>query len=282
MIQYPSNEGFFMSIIDLVPDSNRVQIDCFKVANFTFDAQLSGSHEATKTMTENPRESGTKANDHSYLEPKTYTVTGMMTSYTPYDLVDYVAGDDIQFLKSLPIVGGIVSKTDGALGKVNLYASKVSRAVDTVSSTARKFSKYLPNSIATWLGDEPDPTSRMQEAYSTLLGIVASEQPVSIDTKLIPYSNMSLIGVQVAESTDDRSDFTLTFREMIIVETQVVNGLVVPAVTAKSAKGISTGRSANQGEAVKSKGKTSPIKQEKSSSKTSSLRSMGDLIRSKQ
>ena len=69
---------------------------------------------------------------------------------------------------------------------------------------------------------------------------------------------------------------------MIIVETQVANGLVVPAVTAKSAKGTSTGRSASQGEAVKSKGKTSPIKQEKSSSKTSSLRSMGDLIRSKQ
>lgn len=270
-----------MSLINLVPDKDKVSIDCFKVANFTFDAQLSGSHEATKTMTENPRESGTKANDHAYLEPKTYTVTGMMTSYVPFDLVGAVAGDEIQFLKSLPIVGGIVSKKDGALSRVNLFASKISRAVSTVTSTARKFSKYLPDSVASWLGDEPDPTNRMQEAETTLLSIMASEEPITITTKLKTYSNFTIIGVNAVESADDRVDFTVTCREMLIVETQVVSGLVVPAVTAKSAKGDATGRSANQGAEAKSKGKTSPIKQEKGSNRTSALRSIGDMIRSK-
>lgn len=270
-----------MSLINLVPDKDKVQIDCFKVANFTFDAQLSGSHEAVKTVTANPRESGTKANDHSYLESKTYTVTGMMTSYVPFDLVGAVAGDEIQFLKSLPVVGGIVSKTDGALARVNLFASKVSRAVNTITSTARKFSQYLPNSVATWLGDEPDPNNRMQSAYNTLLSIEASDEPVTIYTKMKSYNNMSLIGVQLAESLDDRADFTLTFREILIVDTQVVNGLVVPAVTAKSAKGTATGRSANQGADSKSKGKTSPVKQENGSNRTSALRSIGDMIRSK-
>lgn len=270
-----------MSLINLAPNKDKVQIDCFKVANFTFDAQLSGSHEATKTTTSNPRESGTKATDHSYLEPKQYTVTGIMTSYEPFDLVGAVAGDEIQFLKSLPIVGGIVSKTDGALARVNLFASKVSRTVKTITSTARKFSKYLPDSVATWLGDEPDPNNRMQAAYSTLLGIQASEDPLTIYTKMRSYSNMELIGVQLVESLDDKAEFNLTFREILIVETQVVSGLVVPAVTAKSAKGNATGRSANQGAESKSKGKTNPVKQENGSNRTSALRSIGDMIRSK-
>lgn len=268
-----------MSLIDLSTDTDQVNISCFRVANFTFDAQLSGSHEATKTITSNPRESGTRATDHSYLEQKQYTVTGMMTSYEPFDLVGSLIGNDITFLKSLPVISGLVSKTDGSIARVNLFASKVSRTADTLASTARKFSQYLPDSVATWLGDEPDPSDRMKAAHETLLSIMASSEPITIYTKMRSYENMALIGVQVTEGLDDRADFTLTFREMLIVETQVVSGLVVPAVTAKSAKGDATGRSENQGAEAKSKGKTSPVKQEKASNKTSALRSIGDMIR---
>jgi hypothetical protein len=267
-----------MSIIDLNSSQDTTKVSCFKVANFEFDAQLSGSHEATKTVTANPIESGAKINDHSYLEPKQYTVTGMMTSYEPFDLVGAVVGSEIQFLKSLPIVSGLVSQTDGAVARVNLFASKVSRTVSTITSTARKFSKYIPSSTAQWLGDESDPTDRVQEAYSTLKSIMASEEPVTITTKLCNYDNMSLIGVQIAESSDDKAEFTLTFREILITETKVVNGLVVPATTKKTV-GKATGRSENQSSDTKSKGKTSPVKQENKSNRTSALRSIGDLIK---
>lgn len=275
-----------MSLINLVSNDNKVRLSCFKVGSFEFDAQLSGSHEATKRVTENPIESGAKVTDHSYLDPKQYTVSGMMTSYEPYDLVGAVAGDEIQFLKSLPIVGGIVSKTDGALHRVNLFASKVKRIGNTIASTARKFSKYLPSSISSWLGDESTPSDRMQEAHETFLSLMASSEPFTIDTKLRSYKNMVLIGVQVAESIDDRADFNLTFREILVVETKVVNGLVVPATaqkpTAKKKIGEKkAGRSANQSAESKSKGKTNPVKQESGSNRTSAIRSMTDLIRGK-
>lgn len=275
-----------MSLINLVSNKNKVTVSCFKVGSFEFDVQTSGAHEATKTITANPIESGAKVNDHSYLEPKQYTVSGTMTSYEPYDLVGAVAGDEIQFLKSLPIVGGIVSKTDGALHRVNVFASKVKKIGNTIASTARKFSKYLPSSVSSWLGDESSPSDRMQEAHETLLSLMASSEPVTIQTKLRSYKNMVLIGVQVAESADDKADFNLTFREILVVETKVVNGLVVPATAqkapAKKTNGDKkTGRSANQSAEAKSKGKTSPVKQESGSNRTSAIRSITDLIRGK-
>lgn len=268
-----------MSIVNLVGDQEVTSVQCFKVANFQFDAQFSGGHESVKTVTENPLESGAKVNDHSFLEQKTITVTGAMTTFEPYNLVGFLAGNEINFVKSIPIVGGIFSKTDSALHRINMFSASISQAYNTATSTARKFSKYLPDSVNQWVGDETAPTDRIQEAYQTLLSIQASDELLTVYTKTRMYNNMTLIGVQLQENAGDRGDFTLTCREMLVVETKTVQGLVVPKPQAKKIDGKSkSGRSEKQGEATKNKGKTSPQKVE-TTSKKSALKSIGDLLK---
>lgn len=273
-------------IIDLLKDykTERVSFTSFSVGSFVFDCTVEEAHESFLTVTENAMESGALMSDHSYLEPKSYAVRGIMVSYTPFNLFSQKLTDDLNFIKTLPALTGIVSQTQQAMAAVNRYAGKAANAVNSARAGAKRLAPWLPNSLSS-LGDQTtDTLSRIAQAYDDLLTIQANGELLDVTTGLRTYNSMQLTGVVCNHASQDSAEFALQFKEIFVVETQTVQGLVVNVPTASTSTTTSkvdgakkTGRSEAQAAKPKAKGKTQPTKQ--SATKKSVARSIGDIIR---
>lgn len=270
-------------IIDLIKDyvTSSTVVTGFQVGEFVFDCELEESHESRLTVTENKLESGAAVSDHSYLEPKTYGVRGLMVSYKPFNAIPASITDTITAAKVLPQLTGIIGKTEQAIAKVNRYAGNVLQTIDKAKAITSKLSPWLPDSLAS-LGDNTNQSlTRQAQAYSDLLTIQNSGQFLTVSSGLKSYSNMLLTSVLANNGADDSVEFVLQFREAPVTSTRTVQGLVVnvPTVAAQSKVDgeNKTGRAENQAEKVKSKGKTQPVQQP--TTKKSVARSIGDVIR---
>lgn len=272
-------------IIDLLKDykTERVSFTSFSVGSFVFDCTVEEAHESVLTVTENAMESGALMSDHSYLEPKSYAVRGIMVSYTPFNLFSQKLTDDLNFIKTLPALTGIVSQTQQAMAAVNRYAGKAANAVNSARAGAKRLAPWLPNSLSS-LGDQTTETlSRISQAYDDLLTIQANGELLDVTTGLRTYSSMKLTGVVCNHASQDSAEFSLQFKEIFVVETQTVQGLVVnvptpaTAITSKVDGAKKTGRAEAQAATPKAKGKTQPTKQ--TATKKSVARSIGDIIR---
>lgn len=272
-------------IIDLIKNyiGETTTVSSFGVADFVFDCALEESHESRLQTTDNKIESGASISDHSYLEPQTYSVRGLMVSYKPFTVVPLAANEVISAAKTLPALTGIVGKTEQVVAKVNRYAGRALQAVDIAKNAANKLSPFMPDSLKL-LGDNTSETlTRQAQALAQLKSIQNSGQFLTVTSGLQIYTNMQLIGVIANKGTDDSVEFALQFKETPIVSTRTVQGLVVnvptpqqPATTKVDGE-KKTGRSENQAAKVKSKGKTQPVQQPKT--KKSVARSIGDVIR---
>ena len=117
----------------------------------------------------------------------------------------------------------------------------------------------------------------LKKIYADLLSIQASGELLVVTSGLMTYNNLLLTGVAANRGTDDSVELSLSFKEVHIVETRTVSGLVVnvpsqqKAVDAKSKPEgkKKTGRSADQAAKPKAKGKT--IQQNKHRKKQQSL-----------
>ena len=272
-------------IIDLLKDykTERVSFTSFSVGSFVFDCTVEEAHESVLTVTENAMESGALMSDHSYLEPKSYAVRGIMVSYTPFNLFSQKLTDDLNFIKTLPALTGIVSQTQQAMAAVNRYAGKAANAVNSARAGAKRLAPWLPESLSS-LGDQTTETlSRIAQAYDDLLTIQANGELLDVTTGLRTYNSMQLTGVVCNHASQDSAEFALQFKEIFVVETQTVQGLVVnvpapaAATTSKVDGAKKTGRSEAQAATPKAKGKTQPTKQ--TATKKSVARSIGDIIR---
>ena len=275
-------------IIDLINSSasKNTVITGFSVGEFVFDCTLEESHESRLTVTENAMESGALVADHSYLEPKTYSVRGLMVSYKPFIPPKGGILDQVSFAKKLPLVGGIAAKTEQVIAKLQRYAGKILNAVDTIKDAANRLAPWLPDSLSS-LGDKTEDTlTRQAQAYEDLLTIQRNGKFLNITSGLKSYNNVLLVGVVAVDGTEDSVEFALQFKEVFIVETRTVSGLVVNVPTASKQNATKskvdgdkkTGRAATQSAKPKAKGKTQPVKQSPSSKK-SVARSIGDMIR---
>lgn len=258
-------------IIDLIKSytADTTTVASFSVGSFTLDCQLEESHESNLTVTENPMESGALSSDHSYLEPKRYGVRGIIVNYEPFALAQSLPGaDNLDLLKSLPLPLGVGAAIDQAQATINRYAGQVLNAVDKIQSVATKLGRFLPDSLG-WLGDEAPSANRFEKIYADLLSIQASGELLVVTSGLMTYNNLLLIGVAANRGTDDSVELSLSFKEVHVVETRTVSGLVVnvpsqqKAADAKSKPegNKKTGRSADQAAKPKAKGKTNPTKQ---------------------
>lgn len=264
-------------------------VTAFSVGSFALDAQLDEAHESNLITTENAMESGALSSDHSYLEPKRFAVRGIMVSYEPFNIVNDLMPVRYSFIKDLPLPLGIEALGAQAVAVVNRYASTALNALDTVKKFAKPLAPWLPDSLG-WLGDEATTSNRFEKVYSDLLSIQKSGELLVVTSGLMTYQNMQLVNVAATKGTDDAIDLALTFKEVHIVETRTVQGLVVnvptPSSTAKSKTDGTTsktdgakksGRAADQAAKPKAKGKTQPTQQ--SAPKKSIATSIGDVIR---
>ncbi len=273
-------------IIDLIKsfNSKSTVLTGFSVGEFVFDCELEAGHESRLTVTENAMESGALVADHSYLEPGTYSVRGLMVSYDPPTPLQAGMSGLLGTAKSLPFIGGIAAKTEQVIAKVNRFVGNVNTAIDRAQDLAQKLAPFLPDSLG-FLGDKTEEKlSRQAQAYDDLLTIQRNGQFLNITSGLKSYKNMLLTGVVAVEGPDDAVEFSLSFREVFIVETKTVSGLVVnvPKSTATTTSKVEgekkTGRAAEQSAKPKAKGKTQPTRQAPTNKK-SVARGIGDLIR---
>lgn len=271
-------------ILDLIKSyaQDTTTVTAFSVGSFSLDCQLGEGHGSTLTTTDNPMESGALSSDHSYLNPKLYTVNGIVVSYQPMNIVaDYFA-DDYDFAKSIPLPLGVSALIDQAEGFVNRYASKALSLVSKAKSAGRVLAPWLPDSLE-WLGDESETSNRFEGIYTQLLSIQKSGEPLTVSSGLMTYQNMLLVDVMANTGTEDKVELSLTFKEVHIVETRTVKGLVVTVPTAAKPSATKvdgtkkSGRAADQAKKVASKGKTQVT--QAPTSKKSALKSIGDLIR---
>lgn len=256
-------------IIDLIKSytADTTTVASFSVGSFTLDCQLEESHESNLTVTENPMESGALSSDHSYLEPKRYGVRGIIVNYEPFALAEKLFGD-VPFVRSLPLPMAVGAYIDQAQAVFNRYAGQVLNAVDQIQSVATKLGSFLPDSLG-WLGDEAPSANRFEKIYADLLSIQASGELLVVTSGLMTYNNLLLTSVAANRGTDDSVELSLSFKEVHVVETRTVSGLVVnvpsqqKAADAKSKPegNKKTGRSADQAAKPKAKGKTNPVKQ---------------------
>lgn len=272
-------------IIDLIKsfNSKSTVLTGFSVGEFVFDCELEAGHESRLTVTENAMESGALVADHSYLEPGTYSVRGLMVSYDPPTPLQAGVSGLLGTAKSLPFIGGIAAKTEQVIAKVNRFVGKINNAIEQAQDLAQKLAPFLPDSLG-FLGDKTEEKlSRQAQAYDDLLTIQRNGQFLNITSGLKSYKNMLLTGVVAVEGPDDAVEFSLSFREVFIVETKTVTGLVVnvpkAATTTSKVEGDKkTGRAAEQSAKPKAKGKTQPTRQAPANKK-SVARGIGDLIR---
>ena len=109
---------------------------------------------------------------------------------------------------------------------------------------------------------------RMAELYDELVGLQEAREPATIKTRLKEYSNMILTSVVGGVSPEGKLDLVLRFREIEIVDTQKVSGLVVkpPSNAQKKPEAKDTkpegakkaDKPAEQASTAKNKGKTQP------------------------
>lgn len=273
-------------IIDLIDTykTNNAVVSGFSVGTFVFDCTTEEAHESRLIVTENAMESGALVADHSYLEPATYSVRGLMVSYEPLSPLQSNISSVLGAAKQLPFLGGIIGQTEQLVAKVNRFSGQVKTTIDTVRSYANKLAPFLPDSLG-FLGDNTENIlSRQAQAYDDLLTIQRNGQFLQITSGLKGYKNMLLTGVVAVDGADDAVEFSLQFKENYIVETRTVQGLVVDVPSSKKDSTKSkvdgdkkTGRAAEQSAKPKAKGKTQPTRSP--ATNKSVARSVGDLIR---
>ena len=250
-------------IIDLIKSHTQDQttVAAFSVGTFTLDCQLEESHESNLVITENPMESGAVSSDHSYLEPKRYGVRGIVVSYEPFALAEKLFGD-VPFVRSLPLPMAVGAYIDQAQAVFNRYAGQVINTVNQIQSAATKLAPWLPDSLG-WLGDEAPTANRFEKIYADLLSIQASGELLTVTSGLMTYNNLLLESIAVNRGTDDSIEVSLAFKEVHVVETRTVSGLVVnvPVPKTKPEGTKKTARAADQAAKPKAKGKTNPVKQ---------------------
>lgn len=247
----------------LVKVSNRM------IGSIKFDAVTSEDHSSELRITENPIESGAAIADHAVVQPKKITINGIMVDHdhasTPLEAlgVPHIRGVT-DFLNQIPLPFPIINQTQQTLARANRVLSQISYAqkqLETGLNTTRSLAPWLPDFGLGNLLDSSSSEGRIQKCYADLLTSQKSGEPIEIQTGIHLYKNMLIESISVTQSQDGSATFTLSAREVFIVETQsqvTKGGKSSPVGKKKSGRAaIQSAPKAQQG-TVQTKPKTQP------------------------
>lgn len=192
-----------------------------EAGTFSLDINTVEQHTSKLRVTENPIESGANIADHAVLDPKEVTVNGLVVGYeTNTFSFDNLLGFN---LSEYPLPMEVKVVTAQAENLINRYASHLKTA-----------EKIVNNVVADFLPDYQSPllnnlsSDRISDAHEKLLAIQRSGEPVTLQTNSRQYKNMVITSVGLTQKQNTSGEFTITFREIFIVETQIASGLSVP------------------------------------------------------
>ncbi|WP_085248072.1 phage baseplate protein [Gilliamella mensalis] len=190
-------------------------------ATFSLDINTVEQHTSKLKVTENPIENGANIVDHAMLEPKEVTVNGLVVGYAT-NLVSFDNLLGFNF-SDYPLPMSIKTVTAQAENVVNRFASHFKTGAKAVNHVIADFLPDYQSPLLNSLSSD-----RIADAYEKLLSIQRSGEPVTLQTNSRQYKNMILTSVGLTQKQNTSGEFTLTFREIFIVETQIAIGLSVP------------------------------------------------------
>lgn len=193
-----------------------------EAGTFSLDINTVEQHTSKLRVTENPIENGASIADHAVLDPKEVTVYGIVVSYETKQnsitaSIDKLLGvDDSEY----PLPMKIRPITEQAEKQLRRYYESHYQTIE----------KTVNNAVADFLPDFQTPSfknlssDRISDAHEKLLAIQRSGEPVTLQTNTRQYKNMVITSIGLTQKQNTSGEFTITFREVFIVETQTVNG----------------------------------------------------------
>lgn len=239
---------------------NFAQVSNRKIGKITFDVVTTEDHQSDLSITENPIESGAAIADHAVIQPKQVTINGVMVDHDhstfglDFPFIGNIRGG-IDFLNGFPLPVKVITQTSQSIARAGRVISQVAGAYSQAKSIlnqARTIAPFLPDFGLGGLLDSSAGDSRVQKCYADLVACQKSGETIDIQTGINLYKNMLIQSVAVNQSQDGSATFTITAREIFIVETQT-------AQSKSSASGKNkSGRSAVQSATKSQQGSTQP------------------------
>lgn len=239
---------------------NFAQVSNRSIGTITFDVVTTEDHQSDLSITENPIESGAAIADHAVIQPKQVTINGVMVDHDhstfglDLPFIGNIRGG-IDFLNSFPLPVKVITQTSQSIARAGRAISQVAGAYSQAKSIlnqARAIAPFLPDFGLGGLLDSSAGDSRVQKCYADLIACQKSGETIDIQTGINLYKNMLIQSVAVNQSQDGSATFTITAREIFIVETKT-------AQSKSSASGKSkSGRAAAQSATKSQQGSTQP------------------------
>lgn len=239
---------------------NFAQVSNRSIGTITFDVVTTEDHQSDLSITENPIESGAAIADHAVIQPKQVTINGVMVDHDhstfglDLPFIGNIRGG-IDFLNNFPLPVKVITQTSQSIARAGRAISQVAGAYSQAKSIlnqARAIAPFLPDFGLGGLLDSSAGDSRVQKCYADLVACQKSGETIDIQTGINLYKNMLIQSVAVNQSQDGSATFTITAREIFIVETKT-------AQSKSSASGKSkSGRAAAQSATKSQQGSTQP------------------------
>lgn len=239
---------------------NFAQVSNRSIGTITFDVVTTEDHQSDLSITENPIESGAAIADHAVIQPKQVTINGVMVDHDhstfglDLPFIGNIRGG-IDFLNNFPLPVKVITQTSQTIARAGRAISQVAGSYSQAKSIlnqARAIAPFLPDFGLGGLLDSSAGDSRVQKCYADLVACQKSGETIDIQTGINLYKNMLIQSVAVNQSQDGSATFTITAREIFIVETKT-------AQSKSSASGKSkSGRAAAQSATKSQQGSTQP------------------------
>lgn len=239
---------------------NFAQVSNRKIGKITFDVVTTEDHQSDLSITENPIESGAAIADHAVIQPKQVTINGVMVDHDhstfglDLPFIGNIRGG-IDFLNNFPLPVKVITQTSQTIARAGRVISQVAGAYSQAKNLlnqARTIAPFLPDFGLGGLLDSSAGDGRVQKCYADLVACQKSGETIDIQTGINLYKNMLIQSVAVNQSQDGSATFTITAREIFIVETKT-------AQSKSSASGKSkSGRASAQSATKSQQGSTQP------------------------
>lgn len=239
---------------------NFAQVSNRSIGTITFDVVTTEDHQSDLSITENPIESGAAIADHAVIQPKQVTINGVMVDHDhstfglDLPFIGNIRGG-IDFLNDFPLPVKVITQTSQTIARAGRVISQVAGAYSQAKNLlnqARTIAPFLPDFGLGGLLDSSAGDGRVQKCYADLVACQKSGETIDIQTGINLYKNMLIQSVAVNQSQDGSATFTITAREIFIVETKT-------AQSKSSASGKSkSGRAAAQSATKSQQGSTQP------------------------
>nr|DAY30034.1 MAG TPA: hypothetical protein [Caudoviricetes sp.] len=207
---------------------NFAQVSNRSIGTITFDVVTTEDHQSDLSITENPIESGAAIADHAVVQPKQVTINGVMVDHDhntfglnlPY--IGNIRGA-VDFLNNFPFPVNVITQTSQTIARAGRVISQAAGAYSQVKSVvnqARSIAPFLPDFNLGGLLDSGIGDSRVQKCYADLVACQKSGETIEIQTGIHLYKDMMIQSISVNQSQDGSATFTITAREIFIVNTQ--------------------------------------------------------------